>query len=189
MHGSDWRWKIGQVMERLRSRYEHIGRKTAAPFLAIVYPPEVEVAFFKEWYTQTNSLPSELEVIPIDILDVTQGVVSEIGVEDIVDSLANPMPGDNPINDLGQLWVHAILGRVHKAYSESSAPKPVVVLERLAALYPVTGPRDVMQALWDGDQTTLTGPVVILIPGTLTGTRTYSFVDAREELMYRGDLL
>ncbi len=189
MSSNDWRWKIGEVMERLRSRYEHIGRKTAAPFLAIVYPTELEVAFLNEWHTQASSLPSELEAITIDVLDVTQGVISEIGIEDITDSFNDPMPGADPICDLGKLWVRAIVEEVHTAYKNAKAVKPVVVLERLAAMHPATGPRDVMQALWDGDQSTLTGPVVILIPGTLTGPRTYSFVDTNEELMYRGDLL
>ena len=40
--GGDWEWKLREAVERLRTRYEHIGRKTGAPFLAIVYPPEVE---------------------------------------------------------------------------------------------------------------------------------------------------
>ena len=46
-----------------------------------------------------------------------------------------------------------------------------------------------MQQLWDSAQSALLGPVVVLIPGTLTGPRTYAFLDAKSEFMYRGDLL
>ena len=38
-----------EAIERIRSRYEHIGRKTGAPFLAVVYPAELETAVLKEW--------------------------------------------------------------------------------------------------------------------------------------------
>jgi hypothetical protein len=65
----------------------------------------------------------------------------------------------------------------------------VVVLERLAALYPATGPRAVMQALWDSEQSSLDGPVVVLIPGRIEEPRVYAFVNQQRELMYRGDIL
>ena len=46
----DWRRKIAEAAERVRTRYGHIGRKTGAPFLAVVYPPEVESAALREWH-------------------------------------------------------------------------------------------------------------------------------------------
>ena len=52
MSSHDWRWKIGEAIERIRTRYDYIGRKTGAPFLALVYPPEAEPAVLKEWHTQ-----------------------------------------------------------------------------------------------------------------------------------------
>ena len=64
----------------------------------------------------------------------------------------------------------------------------MISLERLAALCPVIGPRDVMQTLWDSPDA-LRGPVTALIPGRLEGPRTYTFVDKKREFMYRGDLL
>lgn len=36
----NWRWAIGEAIERIHGRYQHIGRKTGAPFLALVYPPD-----------------------------------------------------------------------------------------------------------------------------------------------------
>jgi hypothetical protein len=51
------------------------------------------------------------------------------------------------------------------------------------------GPRDMMHALWGSDSQTLQGPVIVLIPGTVVGPRTYEFLDIRSEFMYRGDLI
>ena len=45
----DWQWKLREAVDTIRARYDQIGRKTGAPFLAIVYPPEAEAAVLKEW--------------------------------------------------------------------------------------------------------------------------------------------
>src|ERR1035441_36793 len=49
MPSFDWKWKISEAVDRLRSRYDLIGRNTGAPFLALIYPPETEKAFEGEW--------------------------------------------------------------------------------------------------------------------------------------------
>lgn len=189
MSDRDWKWKIGEAIERLRSRYDHIGRKTGAPFLAVVYPPDIQAAVLAEWNTQLKSLPLEFEPRSIDMLAVTQEIVEAIGAENIVDSLNAPMPGSDPISDLGRLWVKSVVEKVRKAFKETTKEKPIVILERLAALYPAIGPRDIMQALWDSNQDTLRGPVIVFIPGSIQGPRTYNFLDLKKEFMYRGDLL
>lgn len=189
MSSRDWRWKIGEAVERIRTRYDYIGRKTGAPFLALVYPPEVEVALHKEWQTQTKALRPEFDVRMIDTLDVTQKVLSDIGAENVVASLDDPMPGSDPQSELGQLWVKSVAEAVQATLSKSGMGRPVASLQRLAALYPAAGPRDVMQRLWDSNQSTLDGPVVVLIPGHVVGPRTFSFVGKHDEFMYRGDLL
>jgi hypothetical protein len=49
MNGAgNWEWKLREAVERVRTRYEHIGRKTGAPFLAIIYTPESERAVLRE---------------------------------------------------------------------------------------------------------------------------------------------
>ena len=189
MSSHDWRWKINEAIERIRTRYEFIGRKTGAPFLALVYPPEVEMAVLKEWRTQTGVLRPEIDVRTVDVLEVTQGVIAEFGVENVVSSMANPMPGSYPEAELGQAWVKAVAEAVKSRLAEPGPNKPAVGLERTAALFPATGPRAVMQCLWDSAQSTLNGPVVVLIPGHNVGPRTYAFVGSRDEFMYRGDLL
>jgi hypothetical protein len=189
MSSHDWRWKIGEAIERLRSRYEFVGRKTGAPFLAVVYPPELEMAVLKEWRTQCATMGGDIDVRAIDVMEETQKVVSEIGAANIVASMADPMPGSDPQSELGELWVTAVAGVVDNRLSQPGRNKPVVSLERMAALYPAAGPRDVMQRLWDSAQSVITGPVVVMIPGRVVGPRTYRFLGVRDEFMYRGDLL
>lgn len=185
----DWRWTIGEAAERIRSRYQFIGRKTGAPFLALIYPAEVEAAVLQEWHAQTEALRPDIDVRPVDVLQITQRILSEIGAESIVAALADPMPGSDPQSELGQLWVNAVADAVRTSLAQPGAGKPVVSLERLAALYPAAGPRDILQCLWDSAQAALEGPVVVFIPGTMQGPRTYAFLGRKVEFMYRGDLL
>jgi hypothetical protein len=189
MSSRDWRWKISEAIERLRGRYEFIGRKTGAPFLALVYPPDAESAVLKEWKTQCATLHPEIDIRMIDVLAATQQLIGDIGTENIVASLLDPMPGSDPQAELGELWITAISQAVQSKMVEPGAGKPVVCLERTAALFPAAGPRDVMQRLWDSAQSALDGPVVVLIPGHFVDKRVYSFVGERDEFMYRGDLL
>ena len=189
MSSHDWKWKINEAIERIRTRYDFIGRKTGAPFLAVVYPPEREVAFLKEWRTHCATLQPEFDVKPIDVLEITQRTIKEIGADNIVGSIEDPMPGSDPESELGGLWVTSVAEAVEAALREQGPGRPVASLERTGALFPAAGPRDVMQRLWDSAQSVLNGPVIVLIPGSVNESRTYSFVSQRDEFMYRGDLL
>ncbi|MGA2451504.1 MAG: hypothetical protein ABTD50_22845 [Polyangiaceae bacterium] len=186
---SDWEWKLREAVERLRTRYDHIGRKTGAPFLAIVYSPEIERSLLREWHTIAATLEPELSVRTIDVLQVTERVVQQFGAAALVDSMNEPMPGSDPTSELGAMWTSAVATSVREAAAKRGSGRPVVVLERLAALYPASGPRAVMQTLWDSDHAALEGPVVLLVPGVLVEARVYSFVGRVEEFMYRGDIL
>ena len=187
----DWSWKLGEAAERIRTRYAHIGSKTGAPFLAIVYPPDAQAAVFKEWHVLLDGLKPEFDVRSIDLLQITHKVVTELGGPNVVEALRHPMPGSDPLNDLNTMWAKAIAEAVRQAFAQagSGGGKAAVSLERCAALHPVMGPRDMMHALWGSDSQTLQGPVIVLIPGTVVGPRTYEFLDIRSEFMYRGDLI
>ena len=185
----DWSSKLGEAVERIRTRYEHIGRKTGAPFLAVVYPPEAEAAVLKEWKTQVSALGDDYDVKHIDVLEATMSLVGDLGAENIVESINEPMPGSNPEAELGNMWVSSIVEMVKEKAQRTDEKKVVVVLERLGALYPAAGPRMVMQQLWDSQQSALDGPVIVLIPGSMMDRRVYSFVNQSEEFMYRGDIL
>ncbi len=185
----DWEWKIREAVERVKTRYDHIGRKTGAPFLALVYPPEIERAFLKEFHTQLGTIGNEFVIKSVNVLEITMSVVEELGSENIIHAMASPMPGSNPESELGSMWVGKVVSAIKACAKKKDTEKIVVVLEYLAALYPVSGPRAVMQALWDCEQSSIDGPVVVLIPGTLHEPRVYSFLNQRKEFMYRGDIL
>lgn len=142
----------------------------------------------KEWRTLIQTLAAGFAVRSVDVLDVTAQVVRQLGVEAIVDTMDSPMPGSNPTVELGEMWTKAVATRVREDAGKGGH-SPVVVLERLAALYPASSPRAVMQALWDTADPALEGPVVLLIPGVLVEARVYSFVGKVQEFMYRGDIL
>jgi hypothetical protein len=186
----DWLTKLRQAIERIRTRYDHIGRKTGAPFLAIVYPPESEREVLREWSTLTDSLCSEYAFREIDVMNLTMVESEKLGVKNIVSLLNDPMPGSPAELELGQIWVTAVANAVkEKAQEHYEGKRLVVVLKGLAALYPVTGPRAVMQSLWDSQQSILNGPVVVFIPGSLREPRVYKFLNLIEEFMYRGDIM
>ena len=185
----DWSWKLREALDRIKNSYEHIGRSTGAPFLAIVYPPESEIAVMKEWDALSGMLGSDYELINLDILDITMKVVHQLGVENIVETLENPMPGSNPETELASMWLSEIVNEVKNNLSVPTSKKTVIVLSKLAALYPATGPRSLMQALWDTNDLVLDNPVIIFIPGRLVEPRVFEFLGKTRELMYRGDIL
>jgi hypothetical protein len=185
----DWAWKLREAVDRIKNSYAHIGRSTGAPFLAIVYPPEFEAAVFKEWHALTGTFGPDFELIHLNVLDITMKVVQDLGVENIVETIQNPMPGSNPETELATMWLTAIVEEVKSNLPNNSMKKTVIVLEQLAALYPATGPRSLMQALWDTPDLALDNPVVIFIPGRLVESRVFEFLGKTRELMYRGDIL
>jgi hypothetical protein len=186
---ADWSWKLREAVDRIRNSYEHIGRSTGAPFLAIVYPPDYETAVFKEWHALTGMLSADFNLVQLNILDITTKVLQDLGVENIVEAMQNPMPGSNPETELATMWLKAIVDEVKINLPTHNSKKTVIVLERLAALYPATGPRSLMQALWDTTDLALDNPVVIFIPGRLVESRVFEFLGKSHELMYRGDIL
>jgi hypothetical protein len=125
----DWQWKLREAVERLKNNYENIGRKTGAPFLAIVYPLDAEIAVQKEWQAVQTALHFDFEVYTIDVLAVTTEVLNDLGVENIVDGLEHPMPGSNPEAELGNLWVKAVKDKVHEIAGYLTPKKPILVLE------------------------------------------------------------
>jgi len=189
MSSWDWQRKINDAIDQIRNSYGKIGRKTGAPFLGVVYPPEAERAVFKEWNTQKAALQPEYAIHEINLLDVTQEFLSEAGVENVVAAIEDPMPGSDAQEEMARIWITKAADRVGQAIAQRGNGKPVVSLERLAALYPAAGPKDLMQTLWGREGSMIECPVVVLIPGSITGTRNYSFLGKREEFMYRGNLL
>jgi hypothetical protein len=184
----DWRWKIDEAIKRIQERYAYVGSKTGAALLAVVYPPETETAVLHEWAAQTARLGSEYDLQTIDLLAITLAVTADLGSDQIVAAIADPMPGSKPEADLGREWVRAIVAQIHDRLDQSQKERPVAILQNVAALHPATTPRALLQALWDNPKP-LRGPAVIFIPGQLVEPRVYSFLNKENELMYRGDII
>lgn len=185
----EWNKTLCEGVGRLQTRYDQIGRKTGAPFLAIVYPLELEKQVLKEWDTLVKSLGEDFQVMTLDILEITHTITSQIGMDTILESMKDPEPGCDPERELGNLWLSGLQEQIESAFRSRIGKKPVIVLKHLAALYPAAGPQILMQRLWDSSQNALEGPVVLLIPGTLIEPRRYSFLNVRDEFMYRGEIL
>lgn len=189
MTTTDWKWKIIEAIERIKSRYNFIGHKTGVPFLAIVYPPEVERAFEKEWHIQIEALSPEIEGRFVNIVQITQNVISELGIDTVVGALSDFDNSENAKTDLGRMWIEEVKTSVRLEASRHSEGKPVIIIEGITALFPAAGPFMLMQSLWNDEQAELDCPVIVPIPGTVTGSRNYRFLGRFDELMYRGDLL
>lgn len=188
-HQGNWKRKLEEASTQIKTGYAQIGRKTGVAHLAIVYPPEAETAVLKEWQSITAGLGAEFEIKIIDVLAVTMAVIKAIGCQAIIDTITQPMPGSDPESELGQMWLQSVGEKVKATTSSQVNSKLVIVLQYLAALYPATSPRALMQKMWENQQFSVDCPVIFFIPGTLTQRRVYSFVNKREELMYRGDIL
>jgi hypothetical protein len=184
----NWQGKLAEAVKRIQERYAYVGSKTGASLLAVVYPPEAEPVVYREWDAQVARLGSDYDVQALDVLAITGRAVAELGSEHVVASITDPMPGSNPEAELGRMWITAITNEIHDLLDNSQADWPVVALQHVAALYPATSPRALLQALWDSPKP-LRGPVIVLIPGTLTEARVYSFLNKVSEVMYRGDII
>jgi hypothetical protein len=190
MSGSvDWQWKIDEAIEIIRHRYDHIGSKTGAPFLAVIYEPEAERAVLARWRDGTKALEPDFALESLDVAEITSKALQEIGTDTVVELMNNPMPGSDATAELARVWLQSIGRAVREALRKAHPGRPVAVLERLAALHPVTTPRALMQALWDDNHAGLIGPVVFLIPGRVIHAKNYLYLGDIEEFMYRGDLL
>jgi len=99
------------------------------------------------------------------------------------------MPGADPEAELANLWISEIITAIKTKLVEHQGKPPVLVIEKTAALYPVAGPRFLLQQLWDMHSQIIHCPVVVFIPGRLLEQRVYLFLNTKEEFMYRGDIL
>jgi len=190
IHGEDWRWKIHEAIEeRLKKRYDFIGSKSAAPFLAITYPHQAELAFLKEWQTHIDTLKGEFDTRCIDCLEITSRVINDLGVENIVESYNDPMVGSDPQADLGKMFIDAIVAEIEKINSDIHKGKLLISIEKTAALHSATDPGILLNRLWNSKSGTIKCPIIILIPGTNKGNHSFSFLDRQDIFMYRGDLL
>jgi hypothetical protein len=185
----DISWKIKEAASRIKDRYDFIGHQKGASFLAIVFPHEAELWTMKEWRAQAGIFADRYDLIYMDILDITTRCNDQLGIENIIAALEDPMPGANPEAELANLWNSEIIAAILTNLAEHRGKPPVLVIEKTAALYPVTGPGFLLQQLWDLHSQVIRCPVVVFIPGRLLEQQVYLFLNTKEEFMYRGDIL
>ncbi len=99
------------------------------------------------------------------------------------------MIGENPHTALGKIWEKAVIDRTITICNEKTGTKkPVIFMTKLSALHPASSPETILQILWENIDK-LTAPVVLFLPGTPQGTRTYLYLDKKKEYVYRGDII
>jgi hypothetical protein len=181
--------KIKEAASRIKYRYDFIGHQKGSSLLTIVFPHEAELWTMKEWRAQAGIFADQYDLIYMDILDITTRCNDQLGVENIIAALEDPMPGANPETELANLWISEIIAAILKKLAEHRGNPPVLVIEKTAALYPVAGPGFLLQQLWDMHSQIIHCPVVVFIPGRLLEQQVYLFLNTKEEFMYRGDIL
>ena len=184
----DWRGKVHRAIERVTEQYDNIGKMTGLPVLGIIISPDMEENAVREWRIQSSTL-NGFHFEEIDVLELTTDEVERFGVDNIVNMIEKPMPGAKPESELGYIWVKTIADNIFEFISGwESEHKLVIYLTRLGALHPVSTPRDIVQYLVE-HKDSLSIPIILFIPGSLTEPRAYKFLDLVEEFMYRGDLI
>ena len=184
----DWRRKVHTAIERVTKQYVNIGKMTGLPVLGIIVSPDMEENAVREWRIQSNIL-NGFHFEEIDVLELTTDEVERFGVDNIVNMIEKPMLGAKPESELGNIWVKAVTNKMFELISGwESENKLVIYLTRLGALHPVSTPRALVQYLIES-RDSLSIPIILFIPGSLTEPRAYKFLDLVEEFMYRGDLI
>ncbi|KAF5051995.1 hypothetical protein DSECCO2_413260 [anaerobic digester metagenome] len=185
----NWHWAIDEAMNAITTRYDAIGRTTGVPFLAIIYPPGEERGFWHELEVRLNALSPGIESRYVDLLGLTTRVIEETGIDQVVEVLEDPFLATQAESDLARLWLDAVRDEVRATGEMTGVGRPIIVIKGSAALFPVAGPFMLMQTLWNDEASRLACPILIPIPGSRSGPRSYRFLDRIDELMYRGDLL
>ncbi len=188
--------RLGFLRTRLQSAYDGLGQSSGRPYLYFVYAPDADRQvrrFVDELFTM---LPS-LHTIRIDLLDLTIDVLrgEEAGREAV---LVHPDPAISTVapNDIADLWQDELRIAVQQALEEVPPDvRPVILLEGLAALHPLTNPTAVMEKFaehsLDHPATGRPVPIVLLVPGfrVPNTSRMYYFLKQSSPhlKMYRGE--
>jgi hypothetical protein len=192
--------QLEQRFETLRSRiqtaYEGLGQSSGRPYLYFVYPPEDEQRVSRLIDEQFVGMPS-IHCIRLDLLMLT--IDSLRGEEQIrqelLDDPDTAKSGVAPL-DIAGLWQYEIRDYIERALRETPpGTRPLVLLEGLAALYPLTNPTAIMEKFaeqsFDNPVTRRPVPVVLFVPGYLLPhtSRTYYYLTQTSQplLLYRGE--
>lgn len=188
--------RLSFLRSRLQSAYEGLGQTSGRPYIYFVYPPEAEQQvrrFVDELFTM---LPS-LHPIRIDLLDLTLEALrgEEEGRQALLDD-DDPAKSTVAPGDIADIWQDELRIAMQHALEEIPAgARPLMLLEGLAALHPLSNPTAVMEKFaehsLDHPATGRPVPIVLFVPGFRVPhtSRTYHFLTQTSQplLMYRGE--
>jgi hypothetical protein len=188
--------RLAFLRARLQSAYDGLGQSTGRPYLYLVYPPAADQQvrrFVDELFTV---LPS-MHPVRIDLLRLTLDALrgEESGREA---TLTNPDPAISTTapGDIAALWQDDLRFAMQQALEATpSGLRPLILLEGLAALHPLTNPTAVMEQFaehrLDNPATGRPVPIVLFVPGFRVPhtSRAYYFLTQTPQplLMYRGE--
>lgn len=188
--------RLAFLRTRLQSAYDGLGQSTGRPYLYVVYPPEADPQvrrFVAELFTVLPSLhPVRIDVLPLT-LETLRG--EEVGREA---TLTNPDPAiaTTAPGDIAALWQDDVRDAMHQAVATTPPGlRPLILLEGLAALHPLTNPTAMMEQFaehrLDHPATGRPVPIVLFVPGFRVPhtSRAYYFLTqtAQPLVMYRGE--
>lgn len=184
------------LRSRVQSAYDGLGQSTGRPYLYFVYAPDAEQQvrrFIDELFT---TLPS-MDTIRIDLLDLTMDALrgEEEGREVV---LVDPNPAISSVapGDIADIWQDELRIAMQQALEDvPPGARPLILLEGMAALHPLTNPTEVMEKFaehsLDNPATGRPVPIVLLVPGyrVPNTSRMYSFLTPSSQplKMYRGE--
>jgi hypothetical protein len=188
--------RLSHLRTRIQTAYEGLGQTSGRPYVYFVYPPEAEQTvrrFVDELFTM---LPS-LHVVRVDMLDLTIDALRDEESEREA-LLVDPDPIKYTVapREIAEIWQEELRDLVQRNLAAApSNLRPIVFLEGLAALHPLTNPTAVMEKFaeqsLDNPSTGRPVPIVLFVPGFLVPhmSRTYHFLTQASQplLMYRGE--
>lgn len=188
--------RLAFLRTRVQSSYDGLGQSTGRPYLYMVYPPDADLPVRRRIDELFTVIPS-LHPVRIDLLHLTLDTLrgEEEGREA---TLTNPdlAISTTAPSDIAALWQDELRCAMQQAVETTpSGLRPLILLEGLAALHPLTNPTVVMEQCaehrLDNPATGRPVPIVLFVPGFRVPhtSRTYYFLTQTPQplLMYRGE--
>jgi len=188
--------RFAYLRSRLQNTYDGLGQSSGRPYVYFVYGPEADQQvrrFVDELFTM---LPS-MHTIRIDLLDLTMDALGgeEEGREAV---LVHPDPAVSTMapSDIADIWQDELRVAMQQALEDvPPGARPLILLEGLAALHPLTNPTAVMEKFaehsLDNPASGRPVPIVLFVPGyrVPNTSRTYYFLkqSSQQLKMYRGE--
>lgn len=185
--------RLDTLVERLNNAYDGIGHNSGRPYIYFVYLINQEPTLLRMMREQLRN-NAHLALHWIDVLPLTIQCLE--GQEERRQQLLDkPRTQKSTVDSIVALWKERIYAAIIDALSETQVDKrPVIVLNGLAALHPLTNPSALMEYIADKpprnpyNRTII--PIVVFIPGSRPplGSRQYYFLDLEPQLdFYRGE--